>query len=65
MIDVIIIILILCTVYMAFVILLSDIGHACDICDGQYAVYTCKECGKDFCDGCGDKDKLICDRCKD
>ncbi|VVB75529.1 Uncharacterised protein [Candidatus Tiddalikarchaeum anstoanum] len=37
----------------------------CDMCSTEVEdIFECKECGMQCCEFCGDKDKKLCDVCK-
>lgn len=36
----------------------------CGICESNVSeVYTCKECGVEFCESCGDPESELCEDC--
>jgi hypothetical protein len=37
---------------------------SCSVCgEAEDFIMTCKVCGKDFCEYCGDAERRICSRC--
>ena len=58
-------IIVISLAYIAMVkVSILDSPYTCEVCEEDYdEIYTCKKCGRYFCNQCGDTKNNLCKRC--